>query len=265
MKIALCLREMSKIMDIVTCTPHKLPLKTLNWGKISPAIGHARESLARFDESVKKASAKSLKQLEEEECIHSLRNADPKKISYVKEGLKGAVEWAAARPLNISFLCYVHAIVKQDGSQPKEIGRLRKKQNWIGPEGAPVEEAYFFPPKPEKVRPLMQELFRYLKKKGEEPLVHLAIFFAQLLVIHPFMDGNGRVARIFTPIWLWKQGLISKPALFLSTYLERTRLQYFRKLFYISEKDAWEDWILYFLKGVAEQADHSRKIIHSCN
>lgn len=239
-------------MDIETCTPHRLPIKNLKWESLISLIGKARESLGRYDEGLKKISAKSLKALMQKECVSSLHGKKKEKILYAYEGLEFAIRWAKKRPLNLSFLCQVHAIVKKDGSNPEEIGHLRTKQNWIGPQGCSIDEAYFYPPEPKKIRRSMQALFRYLQGEEKDPLVQLAIFFAQLLIIHPFMDGNGRVARIFIPVWLWKKGLISKPGLFMSSYFEKNRLQYFRKLFNISEKDAWEDWIAYFLKGVID-------------
>jgi Fic family protein len=241
-------------MDIKPCHPHRLPIPKIDWGRLVPLIGAARESLARYDEAMKKCPKKAFENMKWKESIASLRGLEIEKTVYAHKGLEFAIQWAKKRPLNLQFLCKVHAIVKQDGSNPKEIGRLRTKQNWIGPQGESVDQAYFLPPKPEKIRRHMQNLIRYLGKKEKDPLVQLAIFFAQLLIIHPFMDGNGRVARIFIPVWLWEKGLISKPALFMSSYFERNRLEYFRKLFYITEKEAWEDWIAYFLKGVIEQS-----------
>jgi Fic family protein len=241
-------------MEIEPCTPHPLPIKDLKWEKIISLIGEAREALGRYDETLKRISSKSLKTLQWQECVSSLRGEPGEKTFHVHEGLEFAIQWAKKKPLNLQFLCQVHAIVKKDGSNPKAIGRLRTKQNWIGPQGCSIDEGYFFPPKSQTVKRLMQALFRYLRGKEKDPLVQLAIFFAQLLIIHPFMDGNGRVARIFIPVWLWKKKLTSKPALFMSSYFAKNRLQYFRKLFYISEKDAWEDWITYFLKGVIEQS-----------
>lgn len=240
-----------------TCIPHSLPIKNLKWEKLVSVIGEARESLGRFDEKLKNTPSNQIKKLQKQECKSSLKGQNDQKIAFVEEGLQFAIGWAEKKPLNLKLLCRIHAIVKQDALDPKEIGRLRQKQNWIGPHERPMEEGYFYPPKPEIILKSMQNLFQYLRKKEKDPLVQLAIFFAQLLIIHPFMDGNGRAARIFIPVWLWKKGLISKPALFLSAYFEKDRVQYFRKLFYISENEAWEDWIEYFLKGVAAQCNHS--------
>lgn len=240
-------------MDIEPSIAHRLPIKDLKWEKLVPLIGDAREALGRYDEMLKHISPSQIALLEKKEARASLRGKNPQKISFAQEGLEFAIQWAKKKPLNLEFLCQLHAIVKQDGPNPKDIGQLRNRQNWIGPEGGSIEEAYFYPPEAKKVAGYMRTLFKYLHGTEKDPLVQLAIFFAQLLIIHPFMDGNGRVARIFIPVWLWKKSLICKPALFLSSYFEKNRLQYFRKLFNISEMNAWEDWIEYFLKGIIEQ------------
>lgn len=270
-------------MKIETCKPHRLPLKKLDWGSLVPLIGGAREALARYDETLLHTPPHLLEIFKWNESISSLKSqnisADLKevlqfsiekratearipllqKILNTKEGLDFAIQWAQKKPLNLSFFCRVHAIVKKDALNPQEIGRIRKKQNWIGPQGGSIEEAYFFPPEAKKVLRYMHSLNKYWHLKEKDPLVQVAIFFAQFLIIHPFMDGNGRVARIFIPVALWKKGFISKPMLFLSGYFERNRLNYFRNLFYVSDKNAWENWIAYFLKGVIEESHRLKK------
>jgi Fic family protein len=72
------------------------------------------------------------------------------------------------------------------------------------------------------------------------------------------MDANGRVARIFIPVAAAKKKLLSQSALFLSEYFEAHHNEYFQKLFLISDKNAWEDWIAYFLTGVISQANKTR-------
>lgn len=229
-------------MKIKSCAPEKLPIKNLRWDQLISFAGEAREAVARYDETVKKRPTSLLEIFKWREMPSSLK------------GLNFAIDWAKKAPLNASFFCHVHAIVKRDASDPKEVGSFRKKQNWIGPHGRPIEDAYFLPPEPKKVKIYMTRLNKYWNTKEKEPLIQIAIFFAQFLAIHPFMDGNGRLARIFVPVALWKRGLTSAPILFLSSYFEQHRLQYFQKLFDVSETQSWEEWIQFFLKGVKEQS-----------
>lgn len=273
-------------MNLEPCTPIPLPPKHVDWEFLAPWIGRARELLARYDETIRSVPPAILEILKWEESIASLRAQDIEaeleevlrfafnasaeekrapllqKILNAKEALDFAMRYAKQKPLNLSFLCRVHSIVKRDAPNRQEIGRLRKRQNWIGPQGGTIAEASFLPPKPLLVPRSLANWGRYLNQKTE-PLAQLAILFAQLLVIHPFMDGNGRVARIYIPVFLWKKKLLSQPFFFLSIYFETYRLQYFQKLFHISKHDAWTDWIHYFLQGLIDQSQHMKAQVES--
>ena len=73
------------------------------------------------------------------------------------------------------------------------------------------------------------------------------------------MDGNGRVARIIIPVFLYRKKEISYPLFFMSSYFRRNYDAYYDRLFGISEKKDWESWIIYFLKGVIEQGKRTCK------
>jgi Fic family protein len=275
-------------MHIQTCRPSLLPVKNLKWERLIPLIGDAREAVARLDAELllDKKSLAILEPLRWKEAMSSLRSQNIKadflellryksaklapeeraalmqKIIAAKEGLETGIRWGRRRKIGEHFFCRIHACVKRNGAASKDIGRIRDRQNWIGKEGCGIEEAYFYPPAAKRVRPLLRNLEAYLSKSDFDPLVQMAIAFAQLLIIHPFMDGNGRVARVFIPVFAAKKKLLSEPALFLSAYFDAHRLDYFHKLFWISEKKAWEDWIVYFLKGVIMQADTIRQRMH---
>lgn len=158
------------------------------------------------------------------------------------------------------FFFAMHTKVK--GLQKNE-HRYRSQQNWIGPEGGTADQAYFFPPPPERVATHMSNLIQYWKQKEKEPLIQLAIIFAQLLIIHPFMDGNGRIARLLAPLFLFQKKEITEPIFFLSYYFKRHRLAYFQNLFAITSDDRWDLWIQFFLKGVYEQGIRNFKKLKS--
>ncbi|HAB99283.1 MAG TPA: cell filamentation protein Fic, partial [Parachlamydiales bacterium] len=82
-----------------------------------------------------------------------------------------------------------------------------------------------------------------------------------LLIIHPFMDANVRLARAVIHLFLYELGKISSPRFYLSAYFKRRRLEYFEKLYLISVAKDWEGWICFFLQGVVEEGE---KIIRQC-
>jgi Fic family protein len=267
-------------MHIKTCHPQLLPIKHLEWKDLVSLIGDAREAIARLDEKLlhEKNSKDILEPLYWQESISSIRSQNirtifqdviwvrfseisPEKsaallqrIVAAKEALDIAIRWGQKKKIGQQFFCHIHRAVKKNSTYTKDIGRIRDRQNWIGPEGCKIEEAYFYPPLALRLKPLLHNLETYLAKQDLDPLVQIAIAFAQFLIIHPFMDGNGRVARIFIPVCASRKKILTQPALFMSEYFEEHREDYFQKLFMISEKNAWEDWIAFFLTGVVSQA-----------
>ena len=83
-------------------------------------------------------------------------------------------------------------------------------------------------------------------------LVQLAVIHAQFEMIHPFMDGNGRVGRMIMPLFLYFKKAISYPSFYLSEYLESRRDEYYNTLLDISQNDNWEGWITFFLQAVVD-------------
>ena len=151
------------------------------------------------------------------------------------------------------LLLQIHRCVKNNGKRPGDIGHFRDRQNWIGPEGCPIEQGRFFPPRANLVPKAMKNLRDYLSYPEKDGLVQLAVYFAQLLIIHPFMDGNGRVARILVPLFLCKRQFISEPLFYLSGYFKKYYEAYFDHLFNISSKSDWEGWIVFFLQSLIEE------------
>ena len=97
------------------------------------------------------------------------------------------------------------------------------------------------------------------------PLIRLALIHYQFEAIYPFGDGNGRIGRLLLALLLCDWKLQSKPLLYLSAYLDRHRDEYFGHLLAVSQRGAWNVWIVFFLKGVAEQArdaaDRAQKLL----
>lgn len=123
--------------------------------------------------------------------------AMPLDLLRAEEGL-GAVSSA----LTIPFLLYVHRTVCTDLPFGM-LGKLRQTTVWLGAAGSQQESATFVPPPPEEVSDRLQKLLdrwneQYPELVGADDsakLEALARFHHDLLVLHPFMDGNGRVAR----------------------------------------------------------------------
>lgn len=258
-------------MKIKTTTPDKLPLAHLDWEGLADLTGQAHAVLARYgalidqiknpkktltlliwQESIASSiPPRSKLPLRKQLAFYSSQNKIMQKVADCKKAFENAM---TKETISLSLIRKTHARIQKHSSSPKkEIGHFRDRQNWIGREGCPIEKAFFYPPKAAHVLKYMKELMHYAHYKEKDPLIQLAIFFAQFLVIHPFMDGNGRVARILIPLIMKKKGLLSIPLFFMSAYFRKHRMLYFSRLYNISARNDWEGWIQFFFAGLIER------------
>jgi len=104
----------------------------------------------------------------------------------------------------------------------------------------------------------MRNLVAFLNKKDSaNPLFKVALAHYQFEAIHPFRDGNGRVGRLIIIIYLCKEGVLKQPLLYISEYFKSNRDEYTDKLFNVSSKGEFEEWIYFFLKAMNEQSKKS--------
>ncbi len=107
----------------------------------------------------------------------------------------------------------------------------------------------------ESILKLMRNLENYLNEQDDiSPLIRMAVQHYQFESIHPFYDGNGRTGRIINILHLVLNDLLESPILYLSNYIIRNKKDYYQLLQEVRTKNAWEDWILFMLKGVEETA-----------
>lgn len=134
-------------------------------------------------------------------------------------------------------------------------GQFRKTQNWIGKPGSSPETASFVPPPPDEVEPCLAAWEKFLHDSDLPPLVTIALAHYQFEAIHPFLDGNGRVGRLLITLFLIERQILPTPLLYLSAFFEASRRDYYDGLRGISERGAWQDWIEYFLLGIARMSE----------
>ena len=122
------------------------------------------------------------------------------------------------------------------------------------------------PQDPAEVLEKMDELTSFANDdslSGLDPLVKMAVIHHQFESIHPFEDGNGRVGRILNVLYLVRCGLLEIPILYLSGAITRSKPQYYRLLRAVQHEDAWEDWVTYILKAVAETSRDTLQLVEN--
>jgi len=166
-------------------------------------------------------------------------------------------------PLSNRLLRQTHAIlmegVRGDTKMP---GEFRSSQNWIG---VSLKNASFVPPHHEHVQNLMSdlELFLHSQDIHVHPLLRIAIAHYQFETIHPFLDGNGRLGRLMISLYLASEGLLRKPALYLSDFFEKNKTAYVDHLMAVRQGNHMRAWLIFFLHGVEETARSSAGVFRA--
>lgn len=117
-------------------------------------------------------------------------------------------------------------------------------------------EIIYTPPEGEgRLRDILANWERFMHGDTDiDPLIRMAVGHYQFEAIHPFTDGNGRTGRVINSLFLIEEDLLTLPILYLSRYFIRHKADYYRLLLEVTRSQAWEDWIVYVLKGVEDTA-----------
>ncbi|MGI8775311.1 MAG: Fic family protein [Actinomycetota bacterium] len=145
-------------------------------------------------------------------------------------------------------------------------GEFRRSQNWIGPPGCTLAQATYVPPPVEEMKDALGKWETFIHDQQQMPaLIRVGLAHAQFETIHPFLDGNGRVGRLLITFLLVENRILARPLLYLSHFFKRHRQRYYDHLQAVRDEGAWEAWLKFLLRGVAEVAreatDTARQIV----
>jgi Fic family protein len=159
-------------------------------------------------------------------------------------------------PISVRLIRELHEkLMEGVRGQHAAPGSFRKTQNWIGRPGSTQATATFIPPPPGEVAPCLAAWEKFIHESNLPPLVTIALAHYQFEAIHPFLDGNGRVGRLLITLFLIERKILPTPLLYLSAFFEASRRDYYEGLRSVSERGAWEDWLEYFLQGIARMSE----------
>ncbi len=181
---------------------------------------------------------------------------DLREVANYVVALEHGIKLLGKLPLSLRLVKEIHKRlmkgVRGDFATP---GEFRRSQNWIGPPGASLSNASYVPPPPEELMGCLGEWENFLHGRSMPPLVQIALGHYQFEAIHPFLDGNGRVGRLIVTLFLVEREILPTPLLYLSAFFEATREKYYAGLRSVATEGAWEEWLVYFLEGVARQSE----------
>jgi Fic family protein len=185
----------------------------------------------------------------------STSQTDPatKEVLRYREAIWEGYKTLQSRPLLTTNLCIkiVQTIKKNQAGIRNTPGTTISNRD--------TGEVIYTPPVGEDlIRDKLRNLEEYIHGKGEEdPLVKMAVMHYQFEAVHPFTDGNGRTGRILNTLFMILNDLLELPVLYLSKCIIETKSDYYRLLREVTERGAWEAWILYMLEAVEQTANHT--------
>lgn len=177
-------------------------------------------------------------------------------INYIKAS-EFAIKRLQELPLCNRLIKETHAVLMEGvRGQEKNPGEFRYSQNWIGGQGSTLKNARYIPPNPEDMKEAISDLEKYMNAEDSlDPLVRAALIHYQFETIHPFLDGNGRVGRLLITLFLMEKKILTAPALYISYFLKRNRIEYYYRMTEVRRKGNYEQWITFFLQAVMESAE----------
>lgn len=266
--------------------PHKLPLKDIEWSKLIDLMGKANRYLARYDgllqsvinpdvllaplrtqEAVQsskiegtQASLKDVLQFEGDQAVEEYKKGDIYEVINYRIALREGREQMQSKPLTLNLIRKMHETLMHDvRGNSADPGNFRRIQNFIGAPGSTIDNARFVPPAVPVMKEALGNWENYMHLEELDVIVQLAIVHAQFEIIHPFLDGNGRMGRILIPLFLYHKKIIHEPVFYLSDYLENHRSDYYDALKDITDSGIWTNWIRFFLNAIIVQVEKNIK------
>jgi Fic family protein len=191
------------------------------------------------------------------EAIKIEKQSDVKEVQNYVHAMEYGLNRLVELPLSLRFIRELHGIlmtgVRGEHATP---GEFRQSQNWIGASRATLNAAIFVPPAVPEMHECLDQLEKFLYSDAELPaIVQAAIIHYQFEAIHPFSDGNGRIGRLLITLLLCQKNVLTKPLLYLSSFFEQHRQEYYELLLKVSQIGAWREWIDFFSQAVIEQSE----------
>ncbi len=168
---------------------------------------------------------------------------------------------------DLSLILRIQKTITQGLISSARCGQVRKESVFVN--DPQTGKTIYWPPDYQDVPNLLKDLFACVEKNNAEldPLILAGIFHKQLVIIHPFMDGNGRTVRLATKVLLSAMGLDTFNLFSFENYYNRNVSQYFK---YVGVQGNYYDlknqvdftpWLEYFTDGIIDELLRVSKVL----
>lgn len=161
--------------------------------------------------------------------------------------------------LTLERILYIQEQVTQNLVPISESGKLRNKPVVVN--DPRIEKIVYLPPNVEDVNSLMNQLIEFIvtNKNRIDPLILAGIFHKEMVIIHPFMDGNGRTTRLVTKALLAEMGLNTFNLFSFENYYNQNVTRYFQTVgefgdyYDLVHTIDFTTWLEYFTEGLIDE------------
>jgi len=192
--------------------------------------------------------------------IDGLSDEPARRVVGNLEALRAAISTPV--PAEVDDMLTWHRLLMEDHPRMRSqtIGALRTEQNWIGGGSFGPRDAEYIPPPPEDLPRLLEDLVGFSARTDLTPVALAALAHAQFEVIHPFVDGNGRVGRVLLQQLLVKRAGLDVPVP-VSVPWSRDTERYIAGIRSFQDEDP-DSWLLFASWSVIEAVDWMKKMVN---
>ncbi len=187
--------------------------------------------------------------------VTGINKDDRQELLNYKEAMDFVSEYLGKKSdITENLVKQIHEILVKDvRGGTLEPGKYRKVQNYVV--NLLTGEVVYTPPPPSDVSQLMKEFVDWLNNKSNiSPVLAAGISQYKLVDIHPFLDGNGRTARVLCTLILYQNGYDFKKLFSLSEYYDKDRAGYYEAIQSVRENEMYMTyWLEYFTEGLKNQ------------
>lgn len=151
-----------------------------------------------------------------------------------------------------SLLLRIHQLIVEKLLDQTQAGQYRHQE--VAIINNQSKQVVFQPPKAIEVPRLTAELFTWLHSQEAQLVpatLKAGILHYELVRIHPFVDGNGRTARVMALLLLYREGYDMKQFFCLDEYYDRDAAAYYAALQSANDLGDMTQWLEYFIHGLA--------------
>lgn len=190
----------------------------------------------------------------------NIRDSEQEVLNYneILRKINGDLERGPV-PVTLELILSVQKKVTRKLLPSSQSGKLRQDPVFVN--DPRIRQTIFWPPDANDVPVLMKDLIRFINtsKPQIDPLILAGLFHKEMVIIHPFMDGNGRTTRLVTKILLADMGLNTFNLFSFENYYNQNVTRYFEAVgvrgnyYDIANQVDFTAWLEYFTGGIIDE------------